>query len=54
MLDEYCAQVGRDPNAVSRSLLAWPLMPEASFDSDDGLQDFVGRYRDTGIDEFIF
>jgi len=54
MLDEYCVQVGRDPDKVSRSLLAWPLMPEAPFDSDDAFHSFVGRYREAGIDEFIF
>lgn len=54
MLDEYCTQVGRDPDEICRSLLAWPLMPEAPFDSDDSLQDFIGRYREVGIDEFVF
>jgi len=54
MLDEYCAQIGRDPGEISRSLLAWPFMPETPFDSDDAFHDFIGRYREAGIDEFIF
>ena len=54
MLDEYCTQIGRDPGEISRSLLAWPFMPETPFDSDDAFHDFVGRYREVGIDEFIF
>jgi hypothetical protein len=27
---------------------------ETPFDSNDAFQDFVGRYREVGIDEFIF
>jgi alkanesulfonate monooxygenase SsuD/methylene tetrahydromethanopterin reductase-like flavin-dependent oxidoreductase (luciferase family) len=54
MLDEYCAELGRDPGEISRSLLAIPRMVDAPFDSDDAFHDFVGRYREAGIDEFIF
>jgi alkanesulfonate monooxygenase SsuD/methylene tetrahydromethanopterin reductase-like flavin-dependent oxidoreductase (luciferase family) len=54
MLDEYCAELGRDPGEISRSLLAIPRMVDAPFDSDDAFHDFVGRYREVGIDEFIF
>jgi len=54
MLDDYCAQIGRDPGEITRSLLAWPFMPETPFDSDDAFHEFIGRYREVGIDEFIF
>jgi len=54
MLDEYCAQLGRDPAEISRSLLAIPRMVDTPFDSDDAFHDFVERYREAGIDEFIF
>lgn len=54
MLDEYCAQIGRDPGEITRSLLAWPFMPETPFDSNDAFLDFVGRYREVGTDEFLF
>jgi alkanesulfonate monooxygenase SsuD/methylene tetrahydromethanopterin reductase-like flavin-dependent oxidoreductase (luciferase family) len=54
LLDEYCAQIGRDPAEITRSLLAWPFMPETPFDSNDAFHDLVGRYREVGIDEFIF
>ncbi len=54
MLDEYCTEIGRDPGEISRSLLAWPFMPETPFDSDDAFHDLVGRYREVGINEFIF
>jgi len=54
MLDEYCAESARDPAAITRSLLPYPRMADdAPFDSDDAFQDFIGRYREAGIDEFI-
>ena len=54
MLDEYCTQIGRNPDEITRSLLAWPLMPETPFGSNDAFHDLVGRYREVGINEFIF
>ena len=53
MLDEYCSELGRDPAEITRSLLIFPRASDAPFDSDDAFQDFVGRYREAGIDEFI-
>jgi alkanesulfonate monooxygenase SsuD/methylene tetrahydromethanopterin reductase-like flavin-dependent oxidoreductase (luciferase family) len=53
MLDRYCSELGRDPADVTRSLLVYPRMADAPFDSDDAFQDFVGRYREAGIEEFI-
>ena len=29
-------------------------MPETPFDSNDAFHDLVGRYREVGIDEFLF
>ena len=54
MLDEYCAELGRDPREISRSLLAIPRMTDTPFATDDAFYDFVGRYREAGINEFIF
>lgn len=54
MLDDYCAELGRDPQEITRSLLAIPRMVDKPFDSDDAFHDFVGKYREAGIDEFIF
>ncbi len=54
MLDEYCTELGRDPGEISRSLLASPRMVDAPFDSDYAFHDFIGRYSEAGIDEFIF
>ena len=54
LLDQYCAQIDRDSAEITRSLLAWRFVSETPFDSNDAFQDFVGRYREVGIDEFIF
>lgn len=52
MLEEYCAQIVRNPGGeITRSLLAWPFTPETPFDSNDAFHDLVGRYREVGIDD---
>jgi F420-dependent oxidoreductase-like protein len=53
-LDESCAEIGRDPSEIIRSLYAYPETTAANpWDSVDAFQDLVGRYRDLGINEFI-
>lgn len=54
ILNDACAAAGRDPTTIRRSLLCWPLMPETPFDSLDAFRDFIGRYTEIGISEFIF
>ncbi|HYN87547.1 MAG TPA: LLM class flavin-dependent oxidoreductase, partial [Ardenticatenaceae bacterium] len=54
LLRDACAAVGRDPATIRRSLLCWPLMPDTPFASLDAFRDFVGRYSEIGINEFIF
>jgi len=53
MHDDYSSELGRDPTEITRSLLLFPRASDAPFDSDDAFKDFVGRYREIGIDEFI-
>jgi alkanesulfonate monooxygenase SsuD/methylene tetrahydromethanopterin reductase-like flavin-dependent oxidoreductase (luciferase family) len=54
ILDECCAQVGRDPGAIVRSLYAFGETPSATpWDSVGAFEDTVGRYREVGISEFI-
>jgi hypothetical protein len=55
ILDEQCVAVGRDPGQSIRSHLYVPtLLPdEKPWDSSDAYRDFVGRFREAGIDEFI-
>src|SRR5215210_9140792 len=53
MHDDYSSELGRDPTEITRSLLLFPRASDAPFDSNDAFKDFVGRYREIGIDEFI-
>ena len=53
MLNEYAVEVGRDPNSITRSLaVGWT--PDRPFDSLDSFYEFVGSYREVGINEFVF
>ncbi len=53
MLEEACARAGRDPGTIRRMLLAYRVSPEL-FLSAAAFSDYVGRYREAGIDEFVF
>jgi len=56
VLDEQCAAIGRDPGQILRSHL-WvaALLPdERPWDSTDAFADFVGRFREAGMTEFVF
>lgn len=55
VLDEACAEVGRDPKDILRSHLFVPaiLKDEKPFDSPDAMADFCGRLTDAGIREYI-
>jgi alkanesulfonate monooxygenase SsuD/methylene tetrahydromethanopterin reductase-like flavin-dependent oxidoreductase (luciferase family) len=52
-LDEYCAQIGRDPQEIRRSFLVG-VTGDTPFASLQAFYDFIGRYREIGISEFIF
>ncbi len=52
-LDGYCREVGRDPATLRRTVLAyWPRVDPLS--SVDAFDEYVGRYRDIGVDEIVF
>lgn len=54
MLNEQCAEIGRDPDEIIRSLYGWAaIMPDDPWESVDAFQDVIGRYREAGINEFI-
>lgn len=54
ILDEQCAAIGRNPEAILRSLYGWAaLMPADPWESKDAFQEVIGRYREVGISEFI-
>jgi alkanesulfonate monooxygenase SsuD/methylene tetrahydromethanopterin reductase-like flavin-dependent oxidoreductase (luciferase family) len=54
-LDEALAAAGRDPAAVIKSVLYVPSITpdERPWDSVDAFADFVGRYGDAGMTDFI-
>jgi F420-dependent oxidoreductase-like protein len=54
VLDEKCAEVGRDPQDIVRSLYMWAAKADDDpWSSIDAFQDVIGRYREVGINEFI-
>lgn len=54
-LDQACAAAGRAPTDLRRSLLVTVRRPaEDPWTSVDAFHDAVGRYRDAGIEEFVF
>ena len=54
-MDELCMELGRDPGTLRRSILAGGgVTPDAVWSSEGAFRDFVGRYREAGVNEFIF
>ncbi|MCZ6874070.1 MAG: LLM class flavin-dependent oxidoreductase [bacterium] len=54
-MDDFCAAVGRAPGTLRRSILAGGgVTPDAPWSSPEAFRDFVGRYMETGVNEFIF
>jgi len=51
--DEYCVASRRDPRDVKRSLLVG-YAADAPTDSLDAFHEYIGKYNEIGIDEFIF
>ena len=52
-LDALCAEIGRDPATIQRSVLALAPNPDP-FSSLDAFDEFVGAYEAMGIGEMIF
>ncbi len=53
LLDEACQRADRAPASIRRTLLAYRVAPEL-FASVGAVEDYVGRYREVGIDEIVF
>jgi alkanesulfonate monooxygenase SsuD/methylene tetrahydromethanopterin reductase-like flavin-dependent oxidoreductase (luciferase family) len=58
ILDEHCAAIGRDPQAIWRSFYGWASkMKEQGladpWSSVGAFEDMVGRYGQAGVNEFI-
>jgi alkanesulfonate monooxygenase SsuD/methylene tetrahydromethanopterin reductase-like flavin-dependent oxidoreductase (luciferase family) len=52
-LDRYCADLNRDPDDIRRSLFVGWDMAEAPNESVDAFHEFLGKYLEIGITEFI-
>lgn len=52
-LDSFCQEIGRDPSTVRRSVLAYRRVVDP-LSSLDAFDEYVGRYREIGIDEISF
>ena len=50
-VDERCAEIGRDPRSLRRSLVMWP--PLDPWADADGFTRIVETFLPTGIDEFV-
>jgi alkanesulfonate monooxygenase SsuD/methylene tetrahydromethanopterin reductase-like flavin-dependent oxidoreductase (luciferase family) len=54
LLDDACAQRGREPTSIVRSLYGWAaMMPSDPWDSVEAFRDMVGRYAEAGVNEFL-
>lgn len=53
LLEEACDRIGRARGSIRRTMLAYRVAPDL-FASADAFADYVGRYRQAGIDELIF
>jgi hypothetical protein len=51
---KHCAALGRDPSTLERAHFVGWAKQERPFASRDALEEFVGTYREAGIQRFIF
>lgn len=52
-LEQYCADIGRDPSTVRRSLLVYPRFVDAWAD-EFAAEALVERFHEVGFTEFVF
>lgn len=54
LLDQYCTELGRDPNSLTRSLYLWAVKADADpWQSVDAFHDVIGRYLEVGVNQFL-
>ena len=54
ILDEKCAEIGRDPKSLRRSVYYWvPRSNDDPWSSVEAFLDVFGRYREAGVEEFV-
>lgn len=54
LLDDYCDALNRDPAAVERACIFGWSPAGSPFTSRDAFEDFVGRFREAGVQRFVF
>ena len=54
-MDDFCGAFGRAPETLRRSILVGGgVTPDTPWSSPEAFRDFVGRYMEAGVNEFIF
>lgn len=51
LLEAACAEIGRDPKTIRRSVLCWRA---GALESQASLEDWVGRYAALGFEDIVF
>jgi alkanesulfonate monooxygenase SsuD/methylene tetrahydromethanopterin reductase-like flavin-dependent oxidoreductase (luciferase family) len=54
LLDDYCHTLDRDPATLERACIFGWSPAGSPFTSRDAFEDFVGRYREAGVQRFVF
>ena len=55
MLDDYCREIGRDPDTLDRSLYYWvPKADEDPWASSDAFYNVIEPYIEAGVNQFVF
>jgi F420-dependent oxidoreductase-like protein len=54
LLDEFCEELGRDPQTLDRSLYYWAPTTDADpWISEQAFQDVIGPYVEAGMNQFL-
>ncbi|TMB96833.1 MAG: LLM class flavin-dependent oxidoreductase, partial [Chloroflexi bacterium] len=54
MLDDYCREIGRDPETLDRSIYYWVARSDADpWASKQAFYDGIGPYIEAGVNQFI-
>lgn len=54
MLDDYCREIGRDPETLDRSLYYWATTADTDpWASKQAFHDVIGPYVEAGVSQFI-
>jgi len=54
MLDDYCREIGRDPETLDRSIYYWVTKSDADpWESKQAFYDGIGPYIEAGVNQFI-